>query len=199
MRYSEKIKRSVRLGNLNKGFDEEKIYGPLCVFGMAALFLLLIFQIIDVKIFILFFAIVSYLFFFYFPFHRGHLIIYLFFIGGGFAWVLGIWSLFSGRIAFSEIKILSILWWLYLIVAFSFIFIASRKHKLQEVDLTLGFFSRKLGLWAAFALVFLAFIAFPLTAGTYFIFGKEHIYLWIPIFFFWAVSNIRLFIYKILR
>ena len=197
--YLLRIRESLDFSNLKKGFDEEILYGPLCLLGMIIIIVLFIFRLISFKIFFISFGIICYIFLIYFPFHRKKFTIFAFFLFGIIVAIFGIYSLFSGKNSFSNIKLLSILFWGYLLITFSLEAIACSKHKLKEVDLTLGYFSKKWGLWSVFLLIAISPLAYLVIAGTYYLFGKEHIYLWLPVFFFWSISIIRLFIYKILR
>lgn len=197
MKYLEKVKRSLSSRNLKGKFDEEKYYGLLCIFGEIIVFLLFIFGILELEIFIGLSLIIFYIFFIYFPFHKNNTIgIFAFGVPLG---VLGIYALLSGKVLFSEIKTISIIWWVFLSITFVNEFFALKKHKIRDVDIVVNCFYRNFGFITAVSLVPLSYIAFVIFAGSYFLFGKEHLILWLPIFFFWAISNIRLFLYRVLR
>jgi hypothetical protein len=199
MKYLEKIKRSLSLKNLAGKFDEEKIYGPLCILGEIIIIFLFTFNILTLNIFIMLTAIIAYIFFIYFPFHRKLITIFTFLIFGGFLAIIGSYALFSGKINFSEIKIFSILWWVFIAITFLMEYLASFKYKLEDIDIFFGYVKLKVGMWLNYLLFPLAFYAFVFIVGTYYLFGQSHVILWIPIFFFWIISIIRLFLYRVLR
>jgi len=197
MNYMTGVIRSLSLSNFKKGFDEEQIYGSLCVFGLIGAVLLLILNIISLKIFLFILFITLYIFFVYFPFHKNNTI--GFFAVGVPVALIGAYTMFSGKVFFYQIKILVILWWVYLTLTFLVEYFALKKNSIVDIDLVIGYIYTRFGFIPAASLVPAAYVAFVLFSGTYFLFGKEHIYLWIPIFFFWTISIIRLIIYKVIK
>jgi len=197
MSYVTKLKRSLSLYNFKKGFDETAIYGPSCVFFEIILIFLLIFDVLALKIFVALTFIIAYTFFVYFPFHKNGTI--TFFVFGVPLGILGFYTLVYEKVAFAEIRTISYAWWIIISLTFVIESLALTKNNINKIDITFNYFYRNFGFMLAVALVPASYIAFPVFAGSYYLFGKAHICLWTPIFFFWIISNIRLFIYKVLK
>lgn len=194
------LKRRSSISNFKKGVDEEEIYGPICIAFLIFVLFLLIFNIINMKSFLIVFLTLFYIFFFYYPLHRTNFDVLTFFILGGPTAILGIFLFCLGKITFKDVKVVSLFIWIYFGVSVVVTTLVSYRKSLIEADITLGFFYEKVGLWMVILLILIApFALFFIAIGTTYILGKEYYFFWIPIFVFWGISGLRLFLYKILK
>ena len=192
------LEKRASFRNFKKGIDEEKIYGPMCIFWFVVFLLLYFTSIINLKILIVGLILVTYIFFIYFPFHRSaYNLISLFSVTTLFA-ILGFFIMLDRRVSFSNIEYISIFWLISIAISLLIEYIACRRYSLEKVDIMESAGRKKLGSWFIPFFAVIAFFTFFMFATTYYLFGKEHIYLWLPILFFWIIAGIRLIRYDIL-
>jgi len=116
--------------------------------------------------------------------------------------VVGVPLLFYGIYAFffeksvvlNDIKLIFIVGIIFLIIAFILDFIGIKKHGLKrKLDITLDWYNKIFGKKSICVLIILSFPGFLfLMAGTFRIFGQEHLFFWGLIFLAWVFSDIRL-------
>lgn len=193
------IKKRTAISNFKKGWDEEKIYGPICLLLILMYVVLYFFNIISLNIFLVAILILIWNFFIYYPFHKTLVSIFTLIITLIPLIVCGFYLLFIGRVSFSSIAYISYFWWLSMIVTLILEFYACRKHKISEIDIFFGACKRKFGSWIIPVLACLSPIVFLAFVSSYFLFGEQHIYLWAIIFVFWVIAGIRVIKYGILR
>jgi hypothetical protein len=192
------LKKRASFSNFKNGIDEEKIYGPICLIILFLYGLFLFFGIIDLTIFIVASLLILWNFFVYFPFHKRPITLLTFILVLVPLIVGGAYLLIIKKVIFSNIRYISYFWFFSITMAFIIEFFACKKHSLEEVDIFLGYCKRKIGFWIVPILIPLSSIVFLAFVSTYYIFGKNHFYAWIPIFIFWIISGIRLIKYRVL-
>lgn len=103
---------------------------------------------------------------------------------------------FIGGVDFNIINVLFYINAIYLTMGFVFVYLACLKHKLKpKIDYTLSWIDKTLGRFFIYVAVVISYPAFFfMLIGTFSVFGKEHVYLWIMILWAWTVSQIRLFL-----
>lgn len=133
--------------------------------------------------------------FVYYKYHNTRQGALVLFIPSVISIIIGLYSYFFEDIfILSSIFIIYFIVLLYYLLGLIFIYISSKKHGLSKrIDVLAKWTDTRFG---RVLLVITSIVSIPLlffsVVGTYYLFGVEHIYLWIMIFFAWTRSGIRL-------
>jgi len=123
-------------------------------------------------------------------------------IGGAIFVILGAYSmLLEKSVKFKDFKIIYLIIAIFFIISHILIIIGFSKHGfVPGVDITLSWVYKMLGIAGIYISIPIIYPAsYFMIAGTRRILGKEYIYIWATIIFFWFFSNLRLLMNYVLK
>lgn len=116
-----------------------------------------------------------------------------FVIGGPFV-IYGIYLFAKGLVTFSDVAAISYIVLFFLIISFSLVLVAIKRHGLKsDVDLTLTWARKTFPFLPYWFWMIISPVLFFFVVSTYWLIGREYVIFWGMIFLAWIFSNRRLY------